>query len=325
MLKTEYIINPPDIRYLSENPEKILFFDIETTGLSPERSHLYLIGCAREEQGQWILRQWFAQNSSEEFAILEQFLSVVKDCRLLVSYNGASFDLPYLRQKCRAYLLPDAFQPLPMTDLYRELKPLRKLLALPQLRQADVERWLGLYRDDCYNGKELITVYRRYQKNQDRELLSALLLHNREDVEGMTVCTAMLAYPDAVSGNYSFLKGSADDRQCTFQYQLSAPVPKAVRYVCPQVSLQERTLTLFFPIKDGSIYLYLPDHENYMYLPDEQLLIHKKLARLTKPSNALPATPETCRRKLSVGRQLLSNERNALLIAGQTLQWLFRR
>ena len=52
---------------ICENPKDILFFDIETTGLSPKTSSLYLIGCAYYGDDGWHLRQFFANEKNEEF------------------------------------------------------------------------------------------------------------------------------------------------------------------------------------------------------------------------------------------------------------------
>ena len=42
----------------------LAFFDIETTGFSPNNTNLYLVGMAYEKDGEWVLEQWFAENLS---------------------------------------------------------------------------------------------------------------------------------------------------------------------------------------------------------------------------------------------------------------------
>ena len=46
--------------------EDILFIDIETTGLSPRNSELYLIGTGFFQDGKWLISQFFGENTSEE-------------------------------------------------------------------------------------------------------------------------------------------------------------------------------------------------------------------------------------------------------------------
>ena len=41
--------------------DKILFLDIETTGLSPASSQLYMIGIAYYKEENWCIEQWMAQ------------------------------------------------------------------------------------------------------------------------------------------------------------------------------------------------------------------------------------------------------------------------
>ena len=50
------------------NIQKTAFFDIETTGLSPKASSLYLIGMMyfNQEEEHWELCQWFADDYQSE-------------------------------------------------------------------------------------------------------------------------------------------------------------------------------------------------------------------------------------------------------------------
>ena len=76
---------------------KTVYIDIETTGLNRRRSHLYLLGAMWMDNGQVILRQWFAERPSDEETILRDFFSFCGVFTHLVQFNGSSFDLPYLR------------------------------------------------------------------------------------------------------------------------------------------------------------------------------------------------------------------------------------
>ena len=62
MIKTSEVISGINNNALDMLPEivgckeeEILFIDIETTGLSPRSSDLYLIGVANKESGRWIV------------------------------------------------------------------------------------------------------------------------------------------------------------------------------------------------------------------------------------------------------------------------------
>ena len=58
--------------------ESLLFFDIETTGLSAMTSSLYLIGCVYYKEERWHYTQWFSECMADEAEILKQFFSFSK-------------------------------------------------------------------------------------------------------------------------------------------------------------------------------------------------------------------------------------------------------
>lgn len=63
-----------------------LFFDIETTGFSPDTSHMYLIGCVFFQDNTWHYRQWFAENPDEEADVITAFFSFCKGISLSDSF-----------------------------------------------------------------------------------------------------------------------------------------------------------------------------------------------------------------------------------------------
>ena len=60
----------PEGRSLSD----VLFLDIETTGLTPANSDLYLIGCVSYSDDCWHYTQFFAEKYEEELQILKEFI-----------------------------------------------------------------------------------------------------------------------------------------------------------------------------------------------------------------------------------------------------------
>lgn len=100
-------------------PRQIAFFDIETLGFIGRP--LFLIGAlyARaSEGGAWDLDliQYLARDYSEEEAILSAFQREVSPCDLWISFNGRTFDLPFLQLRAVAYRLP-RFEPRAHLDL----------------------------------------------------------------------------------------------------------------------------------------------------------------------------------------------------------------
>ena len=84
--------------------EDILFFDIETTGLKAETSHLYLIGYAVQKQpGSWEITQLFAEKTEDERYLLKAFSDICMRYRTVIHFNGDRFDIPYLETKYQEY------------------------------------------------------------------------------------------------------------------------------------------------------------------------------------------------------------------------------
>ena len=168
------------IRHFLGDTESILFFDIETTGLSPKNASIYLIGVAFLQDKKWTLQQWFAENTAEEEAILDAFLKFAAPYRKLVHFNGTTFDVPFVQAKCKKYGLDSPFPQMEQTDIYRQISPLKNLLKLPNCKQKTLEEYLGLNREDPFTGGQLIELYKVYRQERDHRLLEVLLLHNAE-------------------------------------------------------------------------------------------------------------------------------------------------
>ena len=119
--------------------EELLFFDIETTGFSGANNMVYLIGCVffQKEKARFI--QWFADDRESEPQILESFFTFLKNYTTLIHFNGDTFDIPFLLKRCRVFLLPYDFDKIKSIDLYKQARPLKKLLGLESLKQKSID------------------------------------------------------------------------------------------------------------------------------------------------------------------------------------------
>ncbi|MBQ7615197.1 MAG: ribonuclease H-like domain-containing protein [Butyrivibrio sp.] len=174
--------------------EEILFIDIETTGLSPRNSELYLIGTGHFKDGKWLISQFFAENTSQEEQALSAFSDFSRSFKKLVHFNGDRFDIPFLKAKYEEHMLSDPFENMESFDLYKHVKPYKTQLGLADGKQKTVETFLGIDREDKYDGGKLIAVYKDYEESGSDELLQLLLLHNFEDVKGMLKLLPILRY-----------------------------------------------------------------------------------------------------------------------------------
>lgn len=167
MLRFEQTIDCPPALFATFGlpASKVLFFDIETTGFSPESSYVYLIGCAFCHDGAVKLRQYFLDDLSGEKGLIREFGEFSRGFSLLVHYNGATFDLPYLQKKAHRHRLPGQYfcaEGEESLDLYKLLLPYKKILGLKDLKQKTVEEFLGIRREDAFCGGDLIPVYTEF-------------------------------------------------------------------------------------------------------------------------------------------------------------------
>lgn len=198
--------------------ESVAFFDIETTGLSPNASSLYLIGLMYYDSSvhEWKLLQWFADNYQSEKEMLQSFLETLEHFTYLYHFNGKTFDIPYITKKCSRHsvLLSEHCEKLLhdttgeySIDLLGRIRSLRHTLMLEKCNQTAVEQWLGIQRTDTFTGGELISVYSEYMQQKILNPASAealekvLLLHNHDDIEMMLTICSLLTYDEYLSDN----------------------------------------------------------------------------------------------------------------------------
>ena len=162
--------------------ENCIFFDIETTGFSPARTDLYLIGCATRRGSLLCIDQFFSENAADQKNVLSAFLDLLSGYDTILTFNGIGFDIPYLKAKCKTLHLSDPFDAHSYIDLYKEVSRFKFLFALTSYKQKSIELFLGIDRIDAYSGGELIEVYKEYVRHPAKDSLALLKQHNYEDV-----------------------------------------------------------------------------------------------------------------------------------------------
>lgn len=194
---------------IPEKTDSFLFFDIETTGFSKDNTILYLIGCGYFIENGFQFIQWFNDDGTSEEEILLAFHDILKQKDWqLVTFNGNSFDIPYLKRHYELNELPCDIESFPSLDFYQFLKPFQSLFQMTHGKQKDWEHFLELYREDIYDGGQLIAVYKEYLMNKEEALLHNLLLHNEEDLLGMKYLLPLFSYRMLLSKDLSLIKVS---------------------------------------------------------------------------------------------------------------------
>jgi uncharacterized protein YprB with RNaseH-like and TPR domain len=81
--------------------DRALFLDLETGGLGS--SFVFLAGTMRWNGEDFVLRQYFARHYGEECALLRALAEQTRSCEALVTFNGKSYDVPFLRDRARLH------------------------------------------------------------------------------------------------------------------------------------------------------------------------------------------------------------------------------
>lgn len=290
---------------LLASPEKIIFLDIETTGLTAKNSNLYIIGCAFFKDNMWQSIQWFAENYEEELSVLTAFFNFIKPFEFMIHYNGNRFDIPYIQQKCEQYSLDFNFDTLGGIDIYKRITPFKNLLNLPDLKQKTVEDFLSVSREDEYSGRELISIYHNYVCGPNDTDLNKLLLHNEEDLKGMLSVVSMLAYSDIFNRNIRVMKAQANyfnnenQKKCQeiimkLRFETPLPVSTSFRALgCSFIGLGVDG-SLKVPLYDEELKYFYSNYKNYYYLPVEDMAMHKSVAAFVDKEHRVQATAQNC-------------------------------
>ncbi|MBB6216042.1 hypothetical protein HNQ80_002133 [Anaerosolibacter carboniphilus] len=206
-------------------------FDIETTGLSPEYNQVILVGILYVENERMMIQQFFCHHRREEKVLLEAFSEKIKAFDFLISYNGDSFDIPFLNKRLGKHHIPFRVDTHKSFDILKFVRRKRELLNLQDCKLKSVEKSLNILRTDTISGKESVELYQLYENYPENHLKEKILLHNYDDLYYFSKCLCILD-------------------QVTFSdFLSSAPllVPIASNHVCyiDKLSIKGNTLNCF--------------------------------------------------------------------------------
>lgn len=181
---TEIDIPPlfPEIK--NERFENLLFYDLETTGLSGGAGTIaFLAGFGWIEKNRLIINQYFLHDFPGEIDFLQLINELLVPGKILVSYNGKSFDHPLLRTR---FLMKGLeLHELPEIDLLHTARRLWKN-RLPSCRLGTIENSiLGIYRVEDIPGIEIPDIYFNYLKNGRDNRIAGVFKHHIQDIRSL--------------------------------------------------------------------------------------------------------------------------------------------
>ena len=157
----------------------LLFLDLETLGLGPEP--LFLIGTLQWEGNELLARQYFARNPDEEGPAISAFVQGARGYRAMATFNGISFDHPYLLRRAAARGI-GLRCPRGHLDLLLAARE-RYRRRLPNCKLQTLETHLcGRQRDGDIPGALIPAAYAAFMRTGNAHQIASILEHNILDL-----------------------------------------------------------------------------------------------------------------------------------------------
>lgn len=167
----EFFINYlPEEEYwrLYKNFKKlVIFLDIESTGLSTYYNNLTIIGTYNSSEVKFFIKD----------INLDEFNEYIKDYRILVTFNGKKFDIPFILNEFNNVTLP---------PIHLDLRFLMRKIDVGG-KQKSVEKKIGLNRDESIKnitGRTAAILWSKFLRN-DLNSFRDLLVYNMYDLVNM--------------------------------------------------------------------------------------------------------------------------------------------
>ncbi|MBP3790918.1 MAG: ribonuclease H-like domain-containing protein [Methanobrevibacter sp.] len=162
-----------------KDPENFKFMDIETKGLS--NVPIILIGVAEIKGNKIVSSQYFLRDYAEEGNIIEAYLSHLDEDSVHVTFNGKTFDVPFIKNRC-SYNRINANLDLPHLDLMYFAKNLWGD-QLPNCQLQTIERELfGIEREGDVPGQYIPGYYDTYLEKDNIGPVVPIIEHNCQDI-----------------------------------------------------------------------------------------------------------------------------------------------
>ncbi len=159
--------------------DKFLFMDIETLGL--KSVPLILIGVSRVESKKIMVDQYLLRNLDDEISALEAFNSNVESDTIFVSFNGQTFDVPYIRDRLRHHGINNDLNRNHLDLMHFSRRAWKN--QLPNCKLQTIEKHLfDFIREDDVPSSMVPSFYKTYLETGNIGPLIPIVEHNKEDV-----------------------------------------------------------------------------------------------------------------------------------------------
>ncbi|HRU39693.1 MAG TPA: ribonuclease H-like domain-containing protein [Candidatus Goldiibacteriota bacterium] len=173
--------------------EDLLFVDIETRSLNFETA-IIIIGAGYFEENKYRVDQFTALNEAGEYEIIQEFKKLLPGRKAFVTFNGKSFDIPYIDSRLAYY--GDTYQSL--TEDYHNFDLLhfsrcafKDMYGSYKLKEMET-KLLGKSRKDDIDGSEVDYYYSRYLQTGKADFINPIVYHNNIDIMSLAELTGRI-------------------------------------------------------------------------------------------------------------------------------------
>ncbi|PYU01031.1 MAG: hypothetical protein DMG38_05665 [Acidobacteria bacterium] len=173
------------------DPSKWLFLDTETTGLAGGTgTYAFLVGLGWWDAAGLQVEQFLMRDFTDEYSMLQELATRVKERPVLLTFNGKSFDWPLLENR---FKMTRSLAPPKLAAHLDLLHPARALwkLRLGSVRLVELERRvldarrLGWHREGDVESALIPQHYFDYLRGGPAEPLVGIVRHNQMDLRGL--------------------------------------------------------------------------------------------------------------------------------------------
>ncbi|NIK76604.1 hypothetical protein FHS15_001729 [Paenibacillus castaneae] len=167
----------------SSAAEKVLFLDLETTGLGVGTGNIpFMVGIGYMSNHQFVIEQTLIRHPAEERAMLAYLAEKLQNYTYLATYNGKTFDWPLVINRfIMNGLVRNLWEPKHLDFLHPARSIWRNTLVSCKLSHVEEER-LGIHREDDVPGSLAPQLYFQYLANGDPAPLEGVFRHNETDM-----------------------------------------------------------------------------------------------------------------------------------------------
>lgn len=176
-------------RFLRADSTKTMFLDAETTGFS--NTPLFLVGLIYFDGESFVIDQLFARDYSEEANLLHYFSELAPRFDMLITFNGKSFDAPFIRDRMIYHRKPFEWTQTHIDILHHARR--RWKGEVPDCKLQTLESYIcHRRRVDDVPGELVPDVYREFVQSGDTRLLADVFHHNALDLITLVELTVVL-------------------------------------------------------------------------------------------------------------------------------------